>query len=127
MLSDYQLIASLATSDSQRARQWYSERLGLEPMFEMPGYLGYQVGPGMFTVYETEFAGTAKNTVAVMNVRDLDAEMRRLRSSGVVFEEYDIPNFKTVDGVSTDAEDGARNAWFKDPDGNGWTLQKLPY
>lgn len=34
-----------------------------------------------------------------------------------MFEEYDLPGLKTVDGI-TEHESGARGAWFKDPDGN---------
>jgi len=40
-----------------------------------------------------------------------------LRERGVVFEEYDLPGVKTVDGIAEHAS-GARGAWFKDPDGN---------
>ena len=35
---------------------------------------------------------------------------------GVVFDEYDTPNFKTVNHVATTPV--GRSAWFKDPDGN---------
>ena len=42
--------------------------------------------------------------------------MAELRERGVVFEEYDFPGLKTVDGV---AEVGTeRAAWFKDTEGN---------
>lgn len=125
MLRDYPLTASLATADATRARQWYADKLGLEPTFEDRGYLGYKVGPGMFTVYETPTAGTAKNTVANLNVRDHDAEMARLRARGVVFEEYDFGEIKTVDGVLR-GESGGANAWFKDADGNILSLISDP-
>jgi hypothetical protein len=42
--------------------------------------------------------------------------MADLRKRGVVFEEYDAPGFKTVNGVATG--DGAKTAWFKDTEGN---------
>ena len=41
--------------------------------------------------------------------------MTRLRKKGVVFEEYDLPGIKTVNGV---AEGMGRIAWVKDPAGN---------
>lgn len=125
MLRDYPLTASLATADAARARRWYADKLGLEPAFEEGGYLGYRVGPGMFTVYETPTAGTAKSTVANLFVRDLDAEMARLRGRGVVFEDYDFGEIKTVDGVLR-GENGAGNAWFKDADGNILSLISDP-
>jgi hypothetical protein len=34
----------------------------------------------------------------------------------VVFEDYDLPEFKTVDGLFTFG--GSKAAWFKDGDGN---------
>ena len=125
MLRDYPLTPSLATSDAARARRWYADKLGLEPTFEDGGYLGYKVGPGMFTVYETQTAGTARNTVANFNVRDLDAEMARLRARGVVFEDYDFGDLKTADGVLRN-EAGGGNAWFKDADGNILSLISDP-
>ena len=125
MLRDYPLTASLATADAARAKRWYADKLGLESAFEDGGYLGYKVGPGMFTVYETPTAGTAKNTVANLNVRDLDAEMARLRGRGVVFEDYDFGDFKTVNGVLR-GESGGGNAWFKDADGNVLSLISDP-
>ncbi|HEY2916317.1 MAG TPA: VOC family protein [Candidatus Limnocylindrales bacterium] len=125
MLRDYPMTASVATADAGRAKRWYGEKLGLEPSFEDRGYLGYRVGPGMFTVYETPTAGTARNTVANFNVRDLDAEVARLRARGVVFEDYDFGEYKTDNGILRDP-DGASNAWFKDPDGNIWSVLSDP-
>jgi catechol 2,3-dioxygenase-like lactoylglutathione lyase family enzyme len=125
VLRDYSLTASLATADAARARRWYADKLGLEPVFEDGGYLGYKVGPGMFTVYETPTAGTQQSTAANLNVRDLDAEMERLRARGVVFEDYDFGDFKTEGGVLR-GEAGGGNAWFKDADGNILSLVSNP-
>ena len=33
-------------------------------------------------------------------VDDIEATVRELRSRGVVFEEYDVPGLKTVDGIA---------------------------
>ena len=40
----------------------------------------------------------------------------RAAGAGVVFEEYDFPGFKTVDGVADMG--GRRSAFFKDSEGN---------
>ena len=50
------------------------------------------------------------------DVPDLEETMQDLRSRGVVFEEYDFPGLKTVNGIADMG--GERSAWFKDPDGN---------
>ena len=42
--------------------------------------------------------------------------MKELRAKGVKFEEYDLPNLKTVNGLFS--MDGYRAAWFKDSEGN---------
>jgi hypothetical protein len=42
--------------------------------------------------------------------------MTALGSAGVAFEEYDLPGFKTTDGVGE--IDGLRVAFFKDREGN---------
>ena len=68
-------------------------------------------------MYVTQFSGTAQNTVAAFGVPDIRIAMADLRARGVVFEEYDFGDAKTVDGLLEDT-DGMTNAWFKDPDGN---------
>jgi catechol 2,3-dioxygenase-like lactoylglutathione lyase family enzyme len=111
-ITDAPIHPSLATRDLAKARAWYADKLGWEPMIEAPGTLVYEVGASNFTLYESEFAGTAKNTVMNWVVRDLPATVARLRDNGVTFEEYD----NTVDSV---AEFGPiRAAWFKDSEGN---------
>src|SRR5688572_33304226 len=80
MLKDAPFHPTLATADLARARDWYAEKIGWEPYLEPPGTLVYQVGDGFFSLYETEFAGTAENTVMNWNVADLKAEVARLRS-----------------------------------------------
>jgi catechol 2,3-dioxygenase-like lactoylglutathione lyase family enzyme len=117
MLSDAAFHPTLATADLARARSWYADKVGWEPYLEPPGTLVYQVGEAFFSLYESEFAGTAKNTVMNWTVPDVRAAAARLRERGVELEEYDFGDFKTVDGVM-DFPDGSANAWFKDADGN---------
>jgi hypothetical protein len=47
----------------------------------------------------------------------LRREACRLGRSRLLFEEYDMGAFKTIDHVVTSPGIG-RSAWFKDPDGN---------
>jgi hypothetical protein len=49
-------------------------------------------------------------------VDDVAATVRELRARGVLFDDYDMPELKTVDGVATVADH--RFAWFRDPDDN---------
>ena len=108
----------IATSDVDRAKAWYHDKLGFNPAFESPGAITYTAADTAFTVYPTSLAGTARNTVAIWRLADARSEVDRLRSRGVVFDDYDFgENGKTVDGVLVD-EDGSLLAWFRDPDGN---------
>ena len=108
----------IAVSDLLRAKDFYSGRLGLTASDERPGGIRYETQAGSwFLVYRSEFAGTAKGTCMRFEVADIDSAVSQLRDRGIVFEEYDLPGVKTVDGIATH-ESGARGAWFKDPDGN---------
>lgn len=119
MLKDLSVVAVLPARDISRARDFYRDKLGLEP--ENPqdtDNLEYKCGNGTgFLVYETQNAGTAKNTQIGWTTSNLDAEMAELKSKGVTFEEYDFPGLKTEDGVAT-MPDGSRGSWFLDSEGN---------
>jgi catechol 2,3-dioxygenase-like lactoylglutathione lyase family enzyme len=117
MLSEFPIHPSLAAADLARARRWYEVKLGLVPSQDLGGVLVYSVGASNFAVYETPSAGTAKNTIAIWNVTDLRAEVARLRDRGVVFEEYDFGDVRTVDGIMSEPE-GDLNAWFTDSEGS---------
>ncbi|MFD9334953.1 VOC family protein [Streptomyces sp. NPDC060028] len=50
-------------------------------------------------------------------VDDIDAEVAALKSRGVTFEEYDLPGYRTVDGVCR-VEGVGRAGYFKDSEVN---------
>jgi hypothetical protein len=52
-------------------------------------------------------------------VDDIHATRAELLERGVEISE--------VQDLSAPGKPTVSYAWFKDPDGNGWTLQKLPY
>ncbi len=118
MIGDYPIHAVLPASDIERAKAWYKDKLGLEPVEEDPGGLHYKVGGTDFSVFPTQFAGTAQNTAAEWSVDDLEKEVDELTVRGVVFEQYDYgPEFKTNEkGIATLGP--FLGAWFKDSEGN---------
>jgi catechol 2,3-dioxygenase-like lactoylglutathione lyase family enzyme len=117
MLGESEVGATVAVADLARAKSFYADTLGLTIREERPTGILFECGGGTFIdVYPSQFAGTARSTVAGFRVGELDATMSDLRSRGVTFEEYDYPTLKTTDGV---AQLGPyRVCWFKDPDGN---------
>ena len=46
-----------------------------------------------------------------------------MRGRGVVFEDYDQPGLRTVDGIA--ATPVGKAAWFKDSEGNVLTMTQL--
>ncbi|HET8879576.1 MAG TPA: VOC family protein [Arthrobacter sp.] len=119
MLKDQPVGAVLPAADIARARDFYRDKLGLEPdNAEAEDNLQYTCGSGSrFMLYLTPNAGTAKNTQMGWTVPDLPAAVEELRSKGVVFEEYDFPGLKTENGIAT-LPDGRTGAWFLDSEGN---------
>ena len=118
MLESASTHTMIAVKDLVRAKEFYSGMLGLTVSDERPGGIRYENQAGSwFLVYRSEFAGTAKSTCMRFEVEDIESAVRQLRDRGIVFEEYDLPGVKTVDGIA-EHESGARGAWFKDPDGN---------
>jgi catechol 2,3-dioxygenase-like lactoylglutathione lyase family enzyme len=117
----------LPASDLDRAKRWYAEKLGIEPVREDEyGGAEYEVGGAMFLIYRSEFAGTNKATAAGFRVDDFDATIAELRSAGVVFEDVDFGEFgSTVDGVLTMPGSTDKAAWFKDSEGNILSLSKM--
>lgn len=116
-LSDAKAHAVVAVSDMARAMSFYRDSCGFTPVSEMQGATTFECGGGsLLDVYASQFAGSCRSTSVHFEVADLDGAMADLRSRGVVFEEYEMGEITTVNGVSEAG--GVRGAWFKDPEGN---------
>lgn len=122
-LTHFPVHTGVATSDLPRARTWYQDKLGLSPDQEDPGGVWYRfAGDTWLHVYQTGFAGTAKNTVAGITVESIEEVMDQPRARGVKFEDYDMPGLTTENGLAI--WETAKAAWFKDPDGNTFELSE---
>lgn len=119
MFIDAALEPSLPASDMDRAKKWYSEKLGLEPDTDDMFGATYSSGGAGFLLYPSEFAGTNQATAAGFSVENFDEVIAELRSRGVEFEHVDFGEMgSTVDGVLSDPEGNMKVAWFKDSEGN---------
>jgi catechol 2,3-dioxygenase-like lactoylglutathione lyase family enzyme len=116
MLSKHEVHAMLPVQDLKRAKKFYAEKLGLTPKTEMPQGLLYQSKDAWFVLFTSSGASTAQFTQAGWTTNNLEAEVAELKAKGVVFEEYNLPNLKTVNSIATTG--GNRAAWFKDSEGN---------
>ena len=125
MLGNARVAAILPVTDVARSRKFYEGSLGLKVYREDPdGGLEFECGGGSLLGIYPRPAVKVEHTQAGFEVQDLDSEMRDLRSKGVTFENYNIPNLRTENGIATVGD--MRGAWFKDPDGNIIALMQRP-
>jgi catechol 2,3-dioxygenase-like lactoylglutathione lyase family enzyme len=119
MFADSPCRPTIAVRDKTAAIAFFGGVLGLKLVDENQPGATFECGGGTYLeIYPSEFAGTAQSTVDGFHVSDLEATMRELRTSGIVFEDYESP--KTVGGIAQLGPN--RGTWFKDPDGNIFAL-----
>jgi catechol 2,3-dioxygenase-like lactoylglutathione lyase family enzyme len=116
MLSQREFHTTIPVQDLNRARQFYAEKLGLQPESEMPGGLIYRCKDSWFLLFPSNGASTGQFTQGGWTTDDIEAEVAELKARGLDFEEYNYPNFKTVNGIAVTG--AGRSAWFKDSEGN---------
>ena len=117
MLGEKNAIATVAVKDIGVAKRFYEGVLGLKPRpTKEPSVAEYQSGNAEVMVYESKYAGTNRATAVTWIVDQLENLVQTLKSKGVQFEHYDMPQMKRDGDIYTGG--GARAAWFKDSEGN---------
>jgi len=126
MLNDYPVFASLPSKDLERSKEFYTKKLGLKavPMpMDDPVFYGAGYGTRL-VVYQKDNANTDhEHTACGFMVENIEDLVKYLVQKGVVFEDYDMPNLKTVDHLVDN--DGMKAAFFKDPDGNILSINQM--
>jgi catechol 2,3-dioxygenase-like lactoylglutathione lyase family enzyme len=124
-LRDAKTATRLPAQDLDRARAFYADRLGLEPVDERPGGLLYRLGGCEFALFQSMGRATGDHTQMGFEVADIESTVAELKARGVVFEEYDVPGLTTRDGIAdiegnypSKGASGERGAWFRDSEGN---------
>jgi catechol 2,3-dioxygenase-like lactoylglutathione lyase family enzyme len=124
LLAGSPVATRLPAEDLARARQWYAEKLGLDPVEEREGGLRYECGGASFALFQSAGSSSRAHTQMAWEVADIDALVADLRARGVVFEEYDLPGLTTIDGIAhingnyPSKGNGERAAWCHDSEGN---------
>lgn len=115
----------LPAQDLERARRFYAEKLGLEPVETRPGGLRYECASGGFSLFQSAGRPSGEHTQMAWKVQDVEAAVAQLRGRGVAFEDVDVPGLRTVDGIAevkgnypSTGAGGERAAWFRDSEGN---------
>ena len=117
MLRDTDAVATLGVRDLDAAARFYEETLGLSRAGTEDGEaIVFESGNTTINVYRSTFAGTNQATALTWTVDDVDDVVRTLKSKGVTFEHYDLPDMRRQGDVHVSGD--LKVAWFKDPDGN---------
>lgn len=120
MLSSARIEARIPTRDLARARRWYAEKLGLEPVEERPHGLRYEGTAGVFCLFASAGVSDGSFTQLAFYVDDIEATVTGLRARGVVFEEYEgsVNGIMDIEGNYPSKGHGERAAWLRDSEGN---------
>ena len=125
MLNTADIIAFIGATDAARTRQFYGDKLGLDLIREEPGHaLVFQAGATILRVSLVQELPGAQFTVLGWKVKDIEKTVDELAGRGVVFQHF--PGFTQDEKGIWTTVDGARVAWFKDPDGNLLSLTQFP-
>ena len=117
-------FAVLAAHDLARARAWYSEKLGLEPVEEREGGLRYVCGTTEFHIFASSGAASGRATQLGFEVEDIDQTVADLRARGLEFETFDLGDLEVTDQIVVVPNNypskgtGERGAFFFDSEGN---------
>jgi len=124
MLSDKDAIATVAVKNLEIAKKFYEGTLGLTKVMENAEVLTFRSGKSTLFVYRSQYAGTNKATAVTFVAEEVDELVRTLKGRGVTFEHYDLPQMTRQGDVHVAGT--MRTAWFKDPDGNIFSLVTPP-
>ncbi|MBI2023959.1 VOC family protein [Candidatus Giovannonibacteria bacterium] len=117
MLGDYEVMANLPAVDLGRAKEFYEDKLGLKCIKEDEYQITLEAANDTkINLYKRAPTKADHTAAAFFGIEDLEDLVSDLRNSGVVFEEYDMPGLKTVNGIATMGD--IKAAWFKDSEGN---------
>jgi catechol 2,3-dioxygenase-like lactoylglutathione lyase family enzyme len=130
-LSNYKLRTSVAVSDMVNAKEFYEDKLGLSVVqtgadggnvYESAGEEALEVYPSPDT------AGGSMATLATWHVNDVERIADELIANGVVFEQYEGKlesgfDYSTNEKGISPRAGGGKVAWFKDPDGNIFSIE----
>ncbi len=105
----------LPAQDLERARRFYADALGLEPVEEREGGLLYRVWSGEFALFASQGAPSGTHTQMAFDVDDVEAAYETLRGRGV---EIDPAGLVDVEGNYPSKGTGERGFWFRDSEGN---------
>lgn len=116
MLASAKLQTIVWTSRIAEAEHFYSQVLGLHCKGKSHGALIYDVAGGDLRVSPVPVTQPSAHTVLGFAVPDVAAVVAALAARGIAIERF--PGFPHDAMGVLATPDGAKVAWFRDPDGN---------
>lgn len=122
--SNAHTVTKLPAQDLERARVFYRDKLGLEPVEERIGGLRYVCGATEFHLFSSAGAPSGASTQMAFEVEDLEATLAELRARGVSFERFEMPGFDVRDDTIAAPDNypskgtGELGTFFYDSEGN---------
>jgi catechol 2,3-dioxygenase-like lactoylglutathione lyase family enzyme len=124
VLTHSKLQSIIWTSRIAEAEAFYRDVLGLRLRTRSDGALVFDVGGGDLRVAPVPSTTPSEHTVMGFAVSDVDSVIASLSARGVVFERF--AGFPHAANGTVISPDGARVAWFRDPDGNILSVVQFP-
>lgn len=116
--------AFLATTDAARSKAFYVDRLHADFVEDTPFSLVLQIGGTLLRIQKVEQVHAPPYTSLGWQVDDIASEVEALTARGVEFARFEGMGQDDA-GIWT-APDGAKVAWFRDPDGQLLSLDQQP-
>ncbi|QEE27573.1 VOC family protein [Terriglobus albidus] len=124
MLGSQPIIAFIPTKDFRKARSFYEQTLGLRFVSDDGFALVFDANGVMLRIAKASEFKPQPFTILGWKVDDIGDFAGQLSAKGITFERY---SFLQQDGIGIwSSPDGAKVAWFKDPDGNLLSISQHP-
>lgn len=114
------VIAFLASTDPDAAVGFYRDALGLTLVEDSPFALVFESGGTTLRIQKVGEFSPQPFTALGWAVDDIVAAVRELGARGIAMDRF--PGVPQDDDAIWTTPDGARVAWFHDPDGNVLSL-----
>ena len=123
MAFSHHISPTIPVVDIERARKFYEDKLGLQPLAASRSAVIYDCGEGTTLFLYKGRPSNAEHVIAAFEVENIRERVKQLETVGITFEEHNMPGIDKLVDVATVGPDEA--AWFKDSEGNILALLQL--
>ena len=118
MLNNFPIYPTIPVTDIEKAKQFYEDVLGLKAIDRTGEGVLFEAGKDTKIYIYKRTPSKADHTLAGFSVEDIEKVVDQLLEKGVKFEQYNVKGWIETNEKGIAEMDGAKSAWFKDPDGN---------